>query len=82
MKKKTVIVGVNPEVIYPTGEYPDSSPKVITRIDTSRIFGGCWGEWIVVELEEPKDKKQPLSFDNRRSFKDIKKIGNYNKGGF
>lgn len=71
---KTVIAGVNPDVNCQTGEYPDNSPKVITRISTSRIFGGCYGEWIVVAPEEPKNKKQSIVYDQRRSFKDIKNL--------
>lgn len=71
---KTVIAAINPDVNLPTGEYLDNSPKVISRISTSRIFGGCYGEWEVFIPEEPKDKKQPIVYDQRRSFKDIKNL--------
>lgn len=158
MEKKTVIARVNPDVNYPTGEYPDNSPKVSSKpeikltpnerhfltlqyrilriansqdiakfisdqlkqgvhaydiavqtpcslndilliesllkeikqvaenIDLDKIEQTDWakamGSISKTLISKPKNKKKPLSFENRRSFKDIKKIGNYKKGGF
>lgn len=156
MKNKTVIVYSSPDVSYPTGEYPDNSPKVITKlgkeltsnekhflslqyrilqiagsqniavfildqlkqgisaydiavqtpcslndillieslvkelnqveenIDLDKIEKPKWSEVIrnisKDLIANPKNKKNPKSFQDRRSFKSVKNIGsNYKK---
>ncbi len=74
MVNKTVVASFKPDTSYQTGEYPDNSTKVISKVKFS-------GDDIdILSCESYKKKIKPSQ--ERRSFKSVKNIGNYKKGGF
>ncbi len=60
----------------------DNSPKIINSLNGKTGIFDCAGSWELIIAEPEESKKNPKPFQERRSFKTVKNIGNYKKGGF